>query len=112
MNLVSIEKDELESLLAKAYDSGWYGAKELKDSVAKQLLDDFLGHTKEEKPKEAVGWTINLDGSSEMVTIDVDQFRGDNYWISTVDADESENWLSSNWANEESRVIFNVEDEE
>lgn len=40
--MIQLTEEELKELLAKSYDAGWYGVRELRDSAVQTILSQFL----------------------------------------------------------------------
>jgi hypothetical protein len=41
--MIHLSEEKLKELMAKAYEAGWYGVLELKDSAVEEICADFKG---------------------------------------------------------------------
>ena len=70
---MKIDEQQLRELLGRAYEAGWHGCKELRDTAVEEIIEDF-----NQRPKQAVGWKVDhLIHSPQMVTLE----QNDHGWI-------------------------------
>lgn len=106
--------DDLRDLLAKAYDAGWLGAKDVRDATVDQIIEEYKNRNESRpKEKEFVGWHVNFDGTSEMVTLDAGPYEFSPITVeisepSDVEAESAYQWDS---AGTMTQRFFRFEDE-